>query len=502
MRCFATAAAAQRAGFRACKRCRPDASPGSPQWDRRDDAVARAMRAIADGVVDREGVRGLASRLGYSTRQLSRLLISEVGASALQLARAQRAQTARVLLEATDMPAGDVAFAAGFGSVRQFNDTVKTVFGEPPTALRLRAAGRSTASGLRDAYGGSNGKSGRIAGGEHGDGRGATVTVRLAFRPPFDGPALFAFFAQRAVAGVEEGDSSFYRRALRLPHGHGVVTVLAPALGERWARANFVLDDMRDLTAATKRLRRALDLDSDPESVAEVLGPDPVIGPAVRRRPGIRVPGSLQPEELALRAFLGQQVSVLRARALASRLAEAYGERLARPVGGVDRAFPAPETLAGLDSAGLGVPASRGRALVGLAQALAGAKLDLGPPVSREEASSLLAALPGVGPWTLSYIKMRALGDPDAFCAGDLGLRRALERAGLEGTERAALALTERWRPYRAYALAYLWSGEVVGQPTGGMPRERPVSGAAQPSSRPTSMREGPMTQVAKEEVA
>jgi AraC family transcriptional regulator of adaptative response / DNA-3-methyladenine glycosylase II len=458
-RFFPTAAAAQRAGFRACKRCRPDASPGSPEWDSRDDTVARAMRAIADGVVDREGVGGLAARLGYSTRQLNRLLLAEVGAGALHLARAQRAETARVLLETTEMPAADVAFAAGFASVRQFNDTVRSVFAETPSGLRARAA-----HGL--------GSAGAHRAGPHrgqGDYRTdgpvrSTVTVRLAFRPPFEAAALFGFLASRAVPRVEEGDGGFFRRALSLPHGHGVVTLRAPEVGEKWVRASFVLDDLRDLTAAAKRVRRALDLDCDPEAVSLVLGPDPLLGPERRRRPGLRVPGSAEPEELALRAVIGQQVSVAGARSLAGRLAAAHGAVLASPVGGVSRTFPEPATLAGLGPSCLPLPASRGRALVRLAGALATGEVDLGPSADREQASERLASLPGIGPWTVAYVRMRALGDPDAFCAGDLGLRRALEKAGLDGGERGALALAERWRPYRAYALAHLWSLDGVGQ--------------------------------------
>ncbi|MHB8456868.1 MAG: bifunctional transcriptional activator/DNA repair enzyme AdaA, partial [Acidimicrobiales bacterium] len=217
VRFFATAAAAQRAGFRACKRCRPDASPGSPEWNRRSDVVARAMREIADGVVDREGVSGLASRLGYSTRQLNRLLLAEVGAGALGLARAQRAQTARVLLETTALRIAEVALAAGFGSVRQFNDTIREIFAETPAELRNRA-GRS--------------KMGRNSETE----RPGSLTLRLAFRPPFPSGMIFDFLAARAVPGVEWGEPACYRRALVLPHGAAVVEVRPAPGGEPWLR--------------------------------------------------------------------------------------------------------------------------------------------------------------------------------------------------------------------------------------------------------------------------
>jgi AraC family transcriptional regulator of adaptative response / DNA-3-methyladenine glycosylase II len=494
VRFYPTAAAAQRAGFRACKRCRPDASPGSPEWDRRDDVVARAMRGIADGVVDRDGVVGLAARLGYSSRQLGRLLLAEVGAGPLQLARAQRAQTARVLLETTTMAAAEVAFAAGFGSVRQFNETVRAVFGEPPTALRERALRRGRGRGALPSHERladgrlADGRlaDGRLADGRLADGRladehrsgdlsappplrggggalagraGMSVTVRLAYRAPLEAPALFGFLAERAVPGVEEGDTTYYRRALSLPYGHGVVTLSAPAAGERWVRANFMLDDLRDLTAAVKRVRKTLDLDCDPEAVAQVLVRDPLLGFAARSRPGFRVPGAADPEELALRAVLGQQVSVPGARCLAGRLAASYGEPLAQPVGSVVRAFPAPAALAELGPAHLPMPAARARALAGLASALASGEVDLGPAADRDEAAARLAKLPGIGPWTVSYVLMRAMGDPDAFLSGDLGLRRALERAGLPASPREAEAISMRWRPYRAYALIYLWSG-------------------------------------------
>ena len=478
VRFYPTAAAAQRAGFRACKRCRPDASPGSPEWDRRDDVVARAMRAIADGVVDREGVSGLASRLGYSTRQLGRLLLAEVGAGPLDLARSQRAQTARVLLETTCMPAADVAFAAGFGSVRQFNDTVRAVFAEAPTALRARAARRASSTGGRgggtseDAGGPGRGAAGDGGaggaggsggdGGAGGDGGGATaLTVRLAYRAPLAWEALFGWLAARAVPCVEEGDPSFYRRALSLPHGRATVAVRAPEAGQRYVTATLVLEDLRDLTTAVKRVRQLFDLDADPDAVSEVLAADPLLARAVTARPGLRVPGHVDGDELAIRAVLGQQVSVAGARALAGRLTASYGQPLAHAEGGVTRAFPTPAALASLRPEALPMPASRARCLVRLAEALAAGEIDLRPGADRERASARLLALPGLGPWTAAYIRMRAMGDPDAFPAGDLGLQRALERAGLPAGPGAALALGERWRPYRAYASQYLWSGAL-----------------------------------------
>ncbi len=447
VRFFATSAAAQRAGFRACKRCRPDTAPGSPEWNRRGDVVGRAMRSIREGVIDREGVAGLARRLGYSPRQLQRLLVAEVGAGPLELARAQRAETARILLETTDLRIAEIVFAAGFGSVRQFNDTVREIFGEPPRAMRERA--RRSARG---------GQSPRPVG------RGATrsmsgphsVTLRLAYRQPFPLTVLLAFLADRAVPGVEEGNAEYYRRALSLPHGAGVATVRDG--GDGTLRCSLQLDDLRDLTLAVQRVKYLFDLDSDPAAVVEVLGTDPVLGPSVARLPGLRIPGHVDGSELAVRAVLGQQVSVTGARTLAGRLALGHGRALSVAVGSVQREFPAVDTIAGLSAADLPMPGARGRALIGLAEALASGRLALDGTVDRDEVSSTLLALPGIGPWTVAYVRMRALGDPDAFMPSDLGVRRALERLGLPAGERQATALAESWRPYRAYALQYLWS--------------------------------------------
>jgi len=442
VRFFPSSAGAQRAGFRACKRCRPDTSPGSPEWNRRGDVVGRAMRSIADGVVDREGVTGLAGRLGYSCRQLQRLLVGEVGAGPRDLARARRCETARILLETTTLRLAEVAFAAGFNSVRQFNDTMRAAYGEAPSAMRARA--------------------GRHAG--HRPGGPAGVTLRLAYRAPFDAETLFSFLAARAAPGLEQGDATWYRRSLSLPHGGGVATVRAPGGAEPSLSCELLLDDLRDLTAAVERMRRLLDLDADPDAVADVLGSDPLLGPSVRARPGVRIPGHVDGVELAVRAVLGQQVSVAGARNLAARLAGEHGESLPTPVGSVVRRFPSAATLAALSPSQLPMPLARARALVGLCELVADGGLTLDGSADREEVSARLLALPGIGPWTVSYVRMRALCDPDAFLPGDLGVRRALERLGVPPGERAATELAERWRPYRAYALQYLWSGVTAKQ--------------------------------------
>ncbi len=436
-----TAAAAQQRGFRACKRCRPDATPGSPDWDVRADVAGRAMRLIADGVVDREGVPGLAARLGYSSRQLQRLLVAEVGAGPLALARTQRAQTARVLLETTDLSVTDVAFAAGFTSVRQFNDTVREVYAVTPTDLR-RASPAARRHGERRPGGA-------------GTSTGPLVTsLRLAARRPFAADELLAFFAARAVPGVEHDDDTGYSRSMRLPHGHALVTIVADA-GSAAPDALCVtlrLEDWRDLAPAVQRLRRLTDLDADPLAVDAELGRDPVLGRLVADVPGRRLPGSVDPFETAVRAVIGQQISVAGARTVTGRIVAAAGEPLRIAHARVNRVFPDATALAGVDPDVLAMPTSRKRTLVGLARAVADGELALDHGADRAEVHAGLLALTGIGPWTADYVRMRGLHDPDVFLPGDLGVRRALAAAGL-GPDHAA-----RWRPWRSYALHHLWA--------------------------------------------
>jgi AraC family transcriptional regulator of adaptative response / DNA-3-methyladenine glycosylase II len=431
VRFFPSAAAAHGAGFRACKRCRPDAAPGSPEWNSRADVVARAMRLIADGTVDRTGVSGLAARLGYSERQLNRLLLAEVGAGPLALARAQRAQTARLLLETTDLSVSQTAFAAGFASVRQFNDTIREVFAVSPSGLRV-AGRRAPRPGTPQA-----------------------VSLRLAYRAPFTSATLFRFLADRAVPGVEEGTATTYRRTLTLARGGGTVTLSAAA---DHVGCTLHLDDLRDLSSAVARCRRLLDLDADPAAVDEQLGADPVLAPLVAARPGLRAPGAVDAGEVALRAVLGQQVSVPAARTAAARLAERHGARVGSPVDALRLRFPTPEVVAGVDPATLPLPRARATALVEVATALAGGHLVLDPGADRQDTAARLLAVPGIGPWTVAYVLGRGLGDPDTFLPTDLGVRRALRRLGQRDDARSAQRLAGRWRPWRSYALHHLWS--------------------------------------------
>jgi AraC family transcriptional regulator of adaptative response / DNA-3-methyladenine glycosylase II len=423
---FPTAAGAQAAGFRACRRCRPDAVPGSPEWDVRADVVARAMRLIADGEVERAGVPGLAARLGYSERQLHRLLVAELGVGALALARAQRAQTARLLIETTRLSMAEVAFAAGFASIRQFNETVQAVFATTPSALRPTS---------RRPDGGSPG----------------WLTLRLAARAPFAADEVLLFLGAHATPGLEEWDGTTFSRVLDLPHGPAVVR-LSPAAGSA-VTARLQLSELRDLGTAVARCRRLLDLDADPAAVDEVLGADPTLSALVAGAPGRRVPTSPDASELAVRAVLGQQVSVAGARTLTAQLVTAAGRPLAEPVGTLTHAFPRPAALADADLTAVGLTGARRRTVHALATALAHGSLSLGPGADRDEAARSLLALPGIGPWTAALVGLRGLADPDVWLPGDLALRRSLRTLDSSDGDAAA-----RWRPWRSYAVMHLWA--------------------------------------------
>ncbi len=446
---YPTAAAAQGAGFRACKRCRPDASPGSPEWDLRADLTGRAMRLIADGCIDRVGVTGLAASLAVSERNLTRILQRELGASPLAIARAQRAQTARVLIETTDLKFSDVAFAAGFSSIRQFNDTVQQVFAQTPTVLR-RAA--STADGHSDKDNKQRGVQGAVG-------------LRLAIRQPFQSEPLLAWFAGHLPANVAQVDAAdnTIRRTLRTPHGAGFAEL---TLHEDHVWCTISLADLADLSVAVSRLRRLLDLDADPESVQSHLeGTE--LGSLVARDPGLRVPGAVDGFEQAVLTVLGQQVSVAAGRTFATRLVEAFGEptdsgRKNDPVAW--RLFPTAETLTSADLGSLGITGSRQRTLGALAQAVVNGELDLSPGADRARTRSDLLALPGIGPWTADVVAMRALGDPDVFPTADLVLIKVVERLGLPTDAKRLAQVAASWAPWRSYAAHHVWAS-VYPQP-------------------------------------
>ncbi|MGW2524368.1 DNA-3-methyladenine glycosylase 2 family protein [Streptomyces sp. NPDC001617] len=413
VRFFATAAAAQGSGFRACRRCRPDAVPGSAEWNVRADVVGRAMRLIGDGVVDREGVAGLATRLGYSARQVQRQLTAELGAGPVALARAQRAHTARVLVQTTDLPITEIAFASGFASVRQFNDTIREVYASTPSELRAAAPG--------------GGRAGRRP-----TTPAAGIPLRLAFRGSYQSTAVFDLLAGEAVPGVEEVSGErgrrTYRRTLRLPHGTGIVAVdervgaVGSASGSHpggWLDARLQLTDPRDLTTAVGRLRRLFDLDADPYAVDERLGSDPRLAPLVAARPGLRSPGAADADELAVRALVGPYES--------ERLVRRYGKALDAPSGSLTHLFPEPAVLA---------EAATDGPLGALTAALADGAVRLDPGADRDEAQTALLGLPGIDAGTLAVIRTRALGDPDVAPPD--------------------LDLPDDWRPWRSYALQHL----------------------------------------------
>jgi AraC family transcriptional regulator of adaptative response / DNA-3-methyladenine glycosylase II len=451
VRFYPSAAAAQRAGFRACRRCRPDAAPGSPEWDMRADVVGRAMRLIADGVVDRDGVPGLASRLGYTERHLHRMLVAELGAGPLALARAQRAQTARILIETTGLGLAEIAFAAGFGSVRQFNDTLREVYGMPPSALRAANARPSD---------------------KHGE--AGTISLRLAYRPPLHAQSLLEFFAARAIAGVESVDAETYRRALRLPHGTATVA-LTPRPG--YVAATLRLADVRDLAPAVARCRRLLDLDADPVAVDAALAADPALAEGIAKEPGVRLPRAVDGFEIAVRAIVGQQISVAGARTVLAKLLPDRAERAEQaeradhaeridqpadpdvpvPIRSPLQPFPSAAEVLALPDKAFAMPVARRETIRTLARAVDDGALDLDPGADRAETEQRLTGLPGIGPWTANYVALRALGDPDVFLATDLGVRRGAQALGLPDEPKALDTHAGRWSPWRSYAVIRLW---------------------------------------------
>ncbi|WP_350004548.1 AlkA N-terminal domain-containing protein [Pseudarthrobacter sp. WHRI 8279] len=426
---YETSAAAHDAGYRACKRCLPEAVPGTPAWNLRQDIAGRAMRLISDGVVTRDGVDGLAARLGYSSRQLNRILSQELGAGPLSLARAGRAQTARTLLVSTSMKLADVAFAAGFSSVRQFNETMAEVFGMTPTALRTARHPKATASST-------------------------ALTLNLPYREPFD-PGVFTFLAVRAIPGIEAGTAASYARTLRLPQGDArfQVDYDAGAPG-RPLTLTIGAVDLRDLPALLSRVRRLFDLDADPVAIDTALAGDARLAPVVAAAPGIRMPGAVDPAEMLIRAMAGQQVTVAAARTALSQLA-VVGRPSRSPGEGLDRMFPTPAEIAGGGSAVLRGPQRRIAALLAAASAMADGALDFGYGDSPESLAGKLLPLPGVGPWTTGYLAMRVLGAPDVFLANDAAVRNGIRALAAEAT-----TSTPDFRevsPWRSYATMHLW---------------------------------------------
>ncbi|KAA9111720.1 AlkA N-terminal domain-containing protein [Microbacterium rhizomatis] len=426
---YPTSAAAHEAGYRACKRCLPEAAPGSPEWNLRSDTAGRAMRLIADGVVEREGVPGLASRLGYSPRHLTRLLTAELGAGPLALSRAQRAHTARMLLVGTDLPAADVAFSAGFASVRQFNDTIREVFGMTPLDLRARRRAHEV----------------------HVPG---AIDLVLPHRGPLDADGLFAWMSARAIPGVETATATSFARALRLPGGPVWFELRLDEAGRVHLSAR--LTHLGDLATLVSRARRLFDLDADPLAVDEALAEHPELAPLVAAVPGIRVPGAADPHEMLIRAMIGQQITVAAARTALTRLTDELGEPV-ETFEGATRLFPTMAAIAEHGHEVLRGPAARIRAVTGAAAALADGSLTLTTGDDGAEQRAALLALPGVGPWTADYVRMRVLGDPDVVLPGDVAVRAGAAAAGIPSDPAGLTAWAARTAPWRSYLTAHLW---------------------------------------------
>ena len=436
---YRTAAAAHEAGLRACKRCQPDAVPGSPDWNLRDDLASRAMRLITDGVIEREGVPGVAKRLGYTPRHLTRVLVAELGAGPLALARAHRAQTARTLLISTDLSVADVAFASGFSSIRQFNDTMLAVYEATPSELRARWSRTGRGVGHSNAAGSDSGTS------------GTRISLRLPARAPFDGAGLLQFFGAHAVPGLErtetgEHGATSFARAVRLPHGVAQVNIQLD--GDSGIRCSADLQSVADVSTLVARVRRMFDLDADSVAIDEALGADPVLAPLVGASPGIRLPGSLDADETLFRTLIGQQISVAAARTVLGRLITELG---------TDDLFPTAAQIAERGHEVLRGPASRISSIIGVAEALATGKLTLDVSTPIDEFTTALTALPGVGPWTAGYLAMRVLGNPDVMLTSDLVILQSAGALGLPAAARELAARSRAWAPWRSYAGMHLW---------------------------------------------
>jgi AraC family transcriptional regulator of adaptative response / DNA-3-methyladenine glycosylase II len=429
----ASAAAAEAQGFRSCLRCRPETAPGTPAWAGTQASVARALRLIEDGALDEAGVETLAARVGLGARQLRRLFLRHVGATPQAVAANRRLLAAKQLISDTDMAFADIAFASGFQSLRRFNDAVKASYGVAPTGLR-RGAMR-----------------------EH---PGDTITLRLGFRPPFNWKQVLGYLSFRAIPGVEEISATRYRRTFRLGGATGVIEArlsVKPNALDVAIRS----EGPAPIRQVAARMRRIFDLDADPAAIAAALSGDPVIGPRLKRMKGIRVPGAFDGFELAIRAILGQQVSVKGATTLAGRLVERCGEALANAEGMLTHIFPAPEALASADLAGLGLTGGRISALKAFATAIASGDVSLSPGPSLEDKIAELCRVPGIGAWTAHYIALRAIGEPDAFPAADLGLRKAAGGDTPIPTQ-ALEQMSETWRPWRGYAALALWAAPAA----------------------------------------
>ncbi|HVO26680.1 MAG TPA: AlkA N-terminal domain-containing protein [Candidatus Margulisiibacteriota bacterium] len=436
MRFFACAAAAETAGFRPCKRCRPETAPGTPAWVGTSAVVTRALRLISEGALDDGNVGTLADRLGIGARQLRRLFAQHLGASPTDMARARRVHFARSLIDDTNLRITEVALAAGFSSIRQFNHAIRGTFGASPTALRQRRAPHRAPAKL------------------------GGVVVRLAYRPPLAWAPMLRFLRMRAIPGVEVVADGTYSRTIEVNGMAGRIAAWpdgdAPALLVR-----IELPRHDSLIEVVERVRRLFDLDADPLRISEQLYQSPQLTPLIEALPGVRVPGAWDPFELAVRAILGQQVTVRGATTLAGRLVHLFGTPIDHDGDGMTHLFPHPETLADADLRRIGLPRARAATIRTLAATVARGGLAFDASSDVEDMVTRLCAIDGMGPWTAHYIAMRGLGQPDAFPSTDLGLRRALGNGQAPVPAAAVARLAEAWRPWRAYAAMYLWLGDT-----------------------------------------
>ncbi len=444
---YACAAAAEEAGFRPCKRCRPETAPGTPAWLGTSSTVSRALRLIAQGALDRDGrVEALADRLGVTSRHLRRLFDEHLGASPIAIAQARRVHFAKSLLERTRMPITQVAFASGFSSVRRFNTAFAKTFRQPPR--EVRSAGRGEAPGSRVAKGGRRSPAGSPE---------QSLELRLAYREPYDYEALLGFLAARATPGVEAVEQGRYLRTVCFGDDTGTIEVARdPAAAQLMLRIPVTLAQ-HALTIA-ERTRRLFDLSADSRVIEDQLAADPLLRAAVRRFSGTRVPGSWDGFETAVRAVVGQQISVKGATTLSGRIAAVYGEGVTPGGAGCERLAASPEALQRLRAERVGLTRARANTLRALARAVERGDLCFDAAAELDETLASLQALPGIGPWTSQYIAMRACGEPDAFPSGDLILRRVAGTLDPRLDRGSALeAHAERWRPWRAYAAMMLW---------------------------------------------
>jgi AraC family transcriptional regulator of adaptative response / DNA-3-methyladenine glycosylase II len=440
-----SAAAAQEAGYRPCLRCRPEASPGTPAWLGTSATVSRALRLISEGALDGGSVEDLAARLGIGDRHLRRLFLEHLGATPVAVAQTRRLLFAKKLIDETALPMTQVALSAGFSSLRRFNDAIRATYGRTPSELRRGRRGGRDAAGTT----------------------ASEVTLKLSYRPPYNWDAVIEYLAARATPGVERVDAGGYARVIAIGDDLQGIVEVSPAAGSRHLRARIRLSGPALLIDVSERLRRIFDLTADPDEITCHLRADPRLAPALDRVTGLRIPGAWDGFELAVRAILGQQISVRGATTLAGRLASRFGAPLSfvgdgAADSGLRFVFPRPSVLATSDLTVIGLPRARAEAISRLAEAVASGDLVLDSTRSLEETVARLAALPGIGEWTAQYIAMRALREPDAFPASDLGLRRALASKGRMPTGRELLARAEAWRPWRAYAAMCVWMASAT----------------------------------------